>query len=406
MSSGSLLERVFVLRRTETEEEGTPGRALAISLLALLTAAAAPLLGPDALGGFQGFLWILFLVPCFLLSFYRGWQGATTALVLGMVALTLSEVGSATLFRESVDWWIYGVGSLLLATASVGMGVVTELLQRAEGDPHLADRRWKTGRELRRALDRGDFVLYYQSIVDLHRRRVVAAEALLRWDHPEVGILPPRLFLPSAEETGVVFDLGRWVTETACRDLARWRAHLEDGDDPFRLHVNLSPAQCRDPGALEEIRAVLDRADVPPERLCFRIPAGGLGASETGVRTVRGWGSPVVLGGLGTEETPLESLLRIELDGLVVDPVFTTELGTNDRATTIVAALVRMARAMELEVTAAGVETEAHHRTLREMGCDLGQGFLFGQVLPLDDAVSQARAWDERSRRGEGRPGA
>lgn len=397
MSGPSFFERVFVLRRSDSGEEETPLRALVISVLALLVAVVGALWLPDSLIDLHGLPWILALVPCLLLSYYRGWKGAGLALVLGMCAVTLVEVGGMAILGREVDWWIYGATSLTLVTASLGMGVTTELLQRAGGDPHLADRRWRTGRELRRALDREQFLLYYEPIVDLEEGRVSAAEAKLRWDHPEMGILPPRLFLPAAVDTGLILPLGAWMVEQACTDLAAWRKRFEHEGREFRLHVNLSGSQCTDRSALQEsVIDPLDRTEVPPERLCFELAEAVLVEAEDGIRELRDGGAAVIIDDFGTESGSLEHLTWMHVDGFKIDRTFTGEVLGNERTAVVVGSMLEMGTRLGLTVTADGIETTEQMARLDALGCRLGQGFLFGQPLPLSEALGQASATEKR----------
>lgn len=398
MSDQSILESVFVLKRTEPEEEGTPPRALGISLLALLVAGTLPFIQPAETLHAHGFQWLLALIPCLLLAHYRGWKGAALALGIGMVALTAVEVGAATFLEgRQIDWWVYGIGAFTLIAASMAFGVSTELLQRSGGDPHLADRRWQTGRELRRALDREEFQLFYQPILDLRTGRVRGAEALIRWENPKVGTLPPSLFLPTAEATNLILPLGAWVTERACRDLAGWRERFEEEDRPFILHVNISPTQCAGEEPLR--RSVVDpleRSEVSPDRLCFEITEGSYLEAEDGARILRELGAAVAIDDFGTEYASLEQLTWLSVDGLKIDRAFVQDLAVNERVAAVVRSIVELGHQMGMTVTAEGIDDEAQLRMLREFGCPYGQGFLFAQPLPLDDAFSLAVAVDGR----------
>lgn len=399
MADPPLLERIFVLRPASERGDGTPPRALAISLVALAVAVIGSLLGPEAVEETRGFLWILGLVPCLLLSYYRGWRGASFALVLGMVAITGAELARSFLLGEAMDWWIYGAASFALVTASLGVGVVTELLHRSGGDPHLADRRRQTGRELSRGLDRDQFVLHYQPIVDLETGRIAGAEALIRWEHPRSGFLPSDLFLPTAEATGLIVELGRWVTGRVCRDLSRWRLHLDDPPD-FRLHVNVSSPQCESPQALDRsVLDVLEATDTPPERLCFELPESTLLEASEGVDRLRRSGAGVVIDDFGTEEASLSNLMWLEAEGLKIDRSFTAEVLDNPRCAAIVEAILTLGRRLDLRITAEGVETPAQLRWLRRNECPAAQGFLLAEPAPLDEALEQVRAVGDRLER-------
>jgi EAL domain-containing protein (putative c-di-GMP-specific phosphodiesterase class I) len=391
MTDQALLERIFVLRPTSERGDGTPPRALVISLVALAVAVVGSLVSPEAVEETRGFLWILGLVPCLLLSYYRGWKGASFALVLGMLAITGAELARNFLLGEEMDWWIYGAASAALVTASLGVGVITEMLHRSGGDPHLADRRRQTGRELARGLDRDEFVVHYQPIVDLETGRVAAAEALVRWEHPRSGFLPSDLFLPSAEATGLIVELGRWITGQVCRDLSRWRLHLDDPPG-FRLHLNVSPPQCETRSALDRsILDVLEGTGTPAERLCFELPESTLVEASDGVERLRRTGAGIVVDDFGTEEASLSNLMWLEAEGLKVDRSFTSEILDNPRCAAIVEAILTLGRRLDLLVTAEGVETPDQLRWLRERGCPAVQGFLLAEPAPLEEALEQVK---------------
>lgn len=392
----------FVLTPRPDDEEGTPARALLISVLALVVAASVPVIGDDLWGRTPGLVWILALLPCFLLSYYRGWRGAAVALALGMVAVTAAEVGVPLVLGGEVDWWIYGVATVTLLVMSTGLGITTEMLQRAGGDPHLADRRRRTGRELRRALDRDEFDVYYQPVVELATGRIVSAEALLRWEHPEVGTLAPRLFLPTAEATGLVVPLGEWTIRRVARDLARWRARFEEPGSPFRVAVNLAGRQLGSEAQIREtVLAPIRAAEVPTGRIQFEVPHGAVAEVADGVQLLREEGAGVTIDDFGSEEAPMGVLSWLEVDGIKISDELISDLEMNERARATVESLVGLGRDLGLIVSASGIESEAQRSRLREMGCDRGQGFLFGQALPLDAALTVA---DEASGERSGPP--
>lgn len=399
MTDQALLERIFVLRPTSDRGDGTPPRALVISLVALAVAVIGSLVSPDSVQQTRGFLWILGLVPCLLLSYYRGWKGASFALVLGMVAITGAELARNLLLDEEMDWWIYGAASGALVTASLGVGVITELLHRSGGDPHLADRRRQTGRELARGLDRDEFVLHYQPIVDLKAGQVCGAEALIRWEHPRSGFLPSDLFLPTAEATGLIVQLGRWVTGRVCRDLSRWRLHLDDPPE-FRLHLNVSSPQFETRAALDRsILEVLGATDTPADRLCFELPESTLVEASEGVERLRGTGAGIVVDDFGTEEASLSNLMWLEADGLKIDRSFTAEVLDNPRCAAVVEAILTLGTRLDLCVSAEGVETPAQLRWLLRRGCPAVQGFLLAEPAPLEEALEQVKAVGDRLQR-------
>lgn len=386
VTARSLLQRLFVLQPVRFPEERTPPRALGLSVLALLVAAATAVLRPLYLREYWGFMWVLALVPSFLFSYYRGLRGAALALAAGMALLTLVEVGAASLLWERVDWWIYATTGVGLTVVSLGSGVVTELLQRGGGDPHLADRRWQTGRALKRALADDEFVLHYQPIVDLADGGVAGAEVLIRWQHPAAGLLPPNLFLPTAEATELILPLGEWVIRRVCQETGRARERF-GGTERFFLSVNLSPVQGRDPDRLaRSVTEATETYGIAPGRLQFELTESGLLDASEGVEALRELGCAVVIDDFGSD-VPLSHLTSLDVDGIKIDRSFTSELERDDRSVAVVASTVELGRRLGLDVTGEGIETRTQEERLTELGCDYGQGFLFGSPLALDDVV-------------------
>lgn len=392
MDVRTLLNRVFVLKRTESSERTTPPRALFLSLLALLVAAGAALFRPEVLAAEWGLIWVLALVPCFLFSYYRGIRGAALALALGMVAITVSEVLGTIVVRHQMDWWVYASASTALIVVSLGMGVTTELLQRAGGDPYVADHRWQTGRQLLRALREEELAVFYQPIVDLTTGDVRGAEALVRWRHPESGLLLPEAFLPTAEATDLIGPLGERVLRTAVGDLPRCREHFSAGDD-FFLSVNLSPTECEDPEALQDrvVRALAE-GEVEPGALQFEITEKYLLETTEGIEALRELGAAVAIDDFGIEYASLNYLHWLETEALKLSRSFLTDVAGNQRAAIVVRSTIRLAERLAMDVTAEGIETPEQRDTLRRLGCHLGQGFYFGRPGPLPAADAAAPA--------------
>lgn len=388
MGRRSFLQRILVLEPPEPAEEGTPARALSISLLALLVAVTAAVFRPESLQEAWGFVWLLSLVPSFLFSYYRGLQGATLALALGMVAITVAELAGGMLLRRHIDWWLYGAACSVLIIVSLGAGFTTELLRRGGGDPHAADRHRRAGRELARGLERDELVLFYQPIVELESRRVRAAEALVRWRHPESGLLAPEPLLATAAATGLAEDVARWVLRRACSDLSRAREQL-GGTEGFVVAVNLTPEQCREPVALlETVEAVAEAAGIPPARLQFEISESQVAESREAARQLMEIGASVIVDDFGTERASLGSLRRLEVDGIKIDRSFVASLTEEGRAGTILRSVVELSHRLGLTVTGEGVERHEQLEALRDLGCDLAQGFLLGEPRILDDGGS------------------
>ncbi|HEY1449532.1 MAG TPA: EAL domain-containing protein, partial [Solirubrobacteraceae bacterium] len=238
--------------------------------------------------------------------------------------------------------------------------------------------------DLRRALERDELRVVYQPIVSLEDRALVAVEALLRWQHPVRGLLTPAEFIPVAEESGLIEPIGRWVLESACVQAAEWHAQCPDAG-PLGIAVNLSARQFTQRELEQTVLHALERSGIDPTSLCLEITESVLleepdGVSET-ISAVSRHGVRFVLDDFGTGYSSLAYLGRLPIDGLKVDRSFVDDLGSNSRSTAITTAIVRMAQALSIEVIAEGVENETQLKLVRDLGCDLAQGFYFHRPL-------------------------
>lgn len=238
--------------------------------------------------------------------------------------------------------------------------------------------------ELRQALSRSELRLYYQPVFSLEDRRVLGAEALVRWEHPERGLLAPGAFIPVAEESSLILGLGEWVLVEACRQLVEWQEALPDD---FTLAVNVSARQFSDSRLVEVVHAALERAGADPGRLSLELTESVLmrqeGAHDT-LLALRALGVRVVLDDFGTGYSSLSYLSRFPLDGLKVDRSFVAKMEKGSPEQAIVAAVGTMAESVGLEVVAEGIETDAQLSALTGLGYQLGQGFLFAKPMPAD----------------------
>lgn len=376
----------FVLEPSEAGERSTPARALALAGLALFVAASTALLRPEQVREAWGLSWILALAPAFLLSYYRGWTGAVTALAVGMVVLAATEVAGRWYLGRAVDWWIVAGAGTGILVVSVALGVMTELLHRSGGDPHLAERRWQTGRALRRALETESFELHYQPIVDLRDLEVVGSEALLRWQHPEAGLLPPELFLPTAESTGLAVPLGRRVVDRACDDVGRLRGIF--GRDELFVTVNLTAGQCREPeGLVEAVRSGLAESGLSAASLMFEIGEEDVLDAADAVVALGELGSPVLIDDFGDRQASFSQLAELPVAGLKVDRTFTAGIVAEERKREVVHATLDLGRRLGLDVFMEGIERKDQLAAARESGADFGQGFLFAPAAPLTDLI-------------------
>jgi diguanylate cyclase (GGDEF)-like protein/PAS domain S-box-containing protein len=237
---------------------------------------------------------------------------------------------------------------------------------------------------LRRGLEREEFVLHYQPLVEIGSRRMIGVEALVRWSHPEQGLVPPAQFIPLAEETGLIVPLGAWVLETACRQFMGWRREQVSLDV---MAVNLSPAQFRHPGLVRMVSEILFRAGMPPERLELEITETALMdvvETEGKLLALKKLGVRLSIDDFGTGFSSLAYLKRFPIDKLKVDQSFVRDIPHQRADMKIVAAVISLAKNLHLDVLAEGVETETQLDALRSMGCPYAQGSLFSPPVPAE----------------------
>ena len=240
------------------------------------------------------------------------------------------------------------------------------------------------GNSLRSALVRNEFELYYQPKIDMQSGRIVGAEALLRWHHPTRGVVLPGEFVQLAEEAGLMHDIGNWVLDVAFAQLRRWR---EKGYGHMRLAVNVAAGQFRAPQLLERIKDRLEREKCSPACIEIEITETSMLRDPDGVgnvlRALRELGLRVAIDDFGTGYSSLSHLKRFPIDTLKIDKTFVADILQDRGDAAIVSAVVAIARALNLEVIAEGVETEAQRVLLRNQGCDAYQGYLFSPALPI-----------------------
>ena len=228
------------------------------------------------------------------------------------------------------------------------------------------------------ALDRGEFEVHYQPIIDLRSGQIVGAEALLRWTNPELGSLGPDVFVPLAEDTGLIVPLGLWVVQTACHQLSQWRRH---GLPDLGMAVNISSRQLRVNGLVDGIAAALAAAKIPPESLELEITEGCLmqDSAETTetIQALDRLGVRLALDDFGTGYSCLSYLKDLPVDTVKIDKSFTANVTTNSRSATVVEAIIAMAHRLGIRIIAEGVETEPQVDFMRTRGCDLAQGYYY-----------------------------
>jgi Amt family ammonium transporter len=240
--------------------------------------------------------------------------------------------------------------------------------------------------DLRGAIERSELRLHYQPLVDLQTGAVLGMEALLRWEHPTRGLIPPLSFIPLAEETGLILPIGRWVLETACHRLRDWQRRFPAAEN-LAISVNLSARQFAESSLVSKVAAILDHAGLEPGCLELEITESVvMDQSEASVERLRGLralGVKLVLDDFGTGYSSLSYLRRLPLDTIKVDRSFVSGLGGVDPADgPIVQAVIALAHGLGIDVVAEGIETAAQLASLRELDCDRGQGYWFARPLP------------------------
>ncbi len=251
-----------------------------------------------------------------------------------------------------------------------------------------------TATELAQAVARGQLELHYQPLVDLRHNRIVGAEALLRWRHPILGLLPPGQFIPPAESSGLMPEIGAWVLGEACRQMHEWRALAWQ---PFRLAVNVSASQVG-PTFDAEVKRVLADADLPAELLEIELTesvAFGDPALFATFDALRAIGVRFAADDFGTGYSCLQHLKCCPITTLKIDQSFVARLPDDTRDQTIVRAVIQLAHGLDMDVVAEGVETSDCLAWLRQAGCDTVQGFLFAKPMPAAVFVGFVNQWKD-----------
>jgi diguanylate cyclase (GGDEF)-like protein/PAS domain S-box-containing protein len=250
---------------------------------------------------------------------------------------------------------------------------------------HLVERQ-EIESDLRRAIDRDQFVLYYQARVDLITEQIVGVEVLIRWKHPARGLVQPDKFMAIAEESGVVVPLGRWVLREGCR---QGRAWLDAGMPPVRVAVNISAVELRDKDFVEGVRSVLAETGLEPGSLELEVTETALLQNSKAVATVlqaiKDLGVHLALDDFGTGYSSLSHVRRLPIDALKIDRSFIRELATNSDDASVVRAMISMGRSLQMKVVAEGVETREQLECLRRYGCPEGQGYYFSKAIDAAD---------------------
>lgn len=259
-------------------------------------------------------------------------------------------------------------------------------------DPAMKERARERGAmeaDLHRALDEHQLFCVYQPIVDLRTRRCVSMEALVRWQHPERGLVPPVRFIDIAEECGLIGRIGDFVLQEASRQLARWRDAL-GADAPRSMSINVSRAQLADDGLTGRVHAAMRANGLPPGSLQLEVTES-LAAQDDGMRSrlneLKLLGAVIALDDFGTGYSSLACLHQLPVDVVKIDRSFVTLAETSPHHVVLIEATVRVTKSLGMRTVAEGVETEGQAALLDSLGCDKGQGYLFAKPMPADEAT-------------------
>ena len=339
--------------------------------------------------------------------------GGEFAISLPDVPDTDAALAEAAAVARAVGQPLHAGGTVLALTASIGVAIAEstwtaeDLLRNATTAMHSAkehggarneffepslrvraNTRLRLENQLSQALERGELYLEYQPVVNLPSRRIIGAEALLRWRNPVHGMVPPATFVPIAEEVGLIERLGRFALEQACAQGVAWRRL----GYRMRMSVNVSARQLLRSGFAEQVTDVLAKTALPPDQLCLELTESTLMEDvlrvSTALHALKGHGISISVDDFGTGYSSLSYLQRFPVDELKVDRSFVAGLGeTADR--NLVAAVIALAHALELRVVAEGVETDDQAVQLIRLGCRCAQGYLFGRPQPASQLTSQ-----------------
>jgi PAS domain S-box-containing protein len=254
-------------------------------------------------------------------------------------------------------------------------------------------------RALRSAVHREELVLHYQPTIELASGRITGVEALIRWQHPELGMMSPAKFIPLAEETGIIVPLGRWVLREACAQLREWQRAEPERYADFKINVNLSARQLERPGIVADVEHALEQTGLDARCLVLELTESTLAGGEELLERLQhlsALGVRLAVDDFGTGYSSLAYLRRFPIDILKIDRSFISGVASRSTDATLASTIIELGRMLDLTTVAEGIEDEDQLELLRSLGCSMGQGFLIAKPLPaseLDALVADMPAY-------------
>lgn len=341
-------------------------------------------------GGAPNPLVHLYYLPIIFAASRFQWRGGLVAgLIAGAAAGPLLPLDVVANVDPLAPTWLVrlaifvAIGVLVAWLAGESSRGVSAFVRDARG-----------ARDLRRGLDRGEFVAFYQPIIDLDTGQTAGFETLCRWRHPVHGITSPADFIPLAERTGAIIPLGAWILQDATRQAAEWVA---DGAVDLVVAVNVSASQLCQVDFAQVVAAALDAARLSPRRLCLEITETAIlhdrDTALANLETLHLSGVLIALDDFGTGESSLAYLHDFPIDIVKIDLSFVGRVDRDERGAALVSAIIEMAKALGASTIGEGIERQSQLDALRALGCDQGQGFLLGRPAPAapDADVRQVR---------------
>lgn len=249
-------------------------------------------------------------------------------------------------------------------------------------------KRVKLEADMRTAIEKKEFEVFYQPIVDLRSEKVMGMEALVRWNHPEHGLIPPLDFIPLAEDTNLIVPLGRWILESACEQAREWQVQYGYGEE-LSITVNISSRQFQYDSLLESVETSIARSGLPPQSLILEITESTMlmntEATIKKLTQLKSLGVRLAIDDFGTGYSSLSYLQRFPVDILKIDKSFVDKIANGKEGAAVAKAIITMSDTLHLKTIAEGIETVGQQNELQNLGCELGQGFHFAKPLQVDD---------------------